>query len=179
MERRGETLCDDVRLDPAARDRPMKKSLVFAVLPYFASPAFAKDVSGNSALSLAALVGQHSPKLTATEKYLLNAYLDGRPKSDYPPGKKIVVKADEVTCRISNVDITGKSCDLKFGARNVSLLGVQAHELYATLIEAGIPSSGAAGSIYEGAKALTCTVNPAEVRQESGGGASCTFADNP
>lgn len=157
----------------------MKRGWVFAIHLMFAAPAFAAEATGNGALSLAALVGQHSPALTAAEKHLLVAYLDGRPKSNYPPGKKIVVRANEATCRISDVDITAKSCDLKFGARAVSLAGRQAQELYATLIEAGVPSSGAAGSIIESAKALACTIDPVAVRQEGGGGANCAFTVNP
>jgi len=126
----------------------------------FAGPAFAAEATGNGALSLAAIVGQHSPALTAAEKHLLVAYLDGRPKPKYPPRKKIVVRANEATCRISDVDITAKSCDLKFGARAVSLAGRRAQELYATLIEVGVPSSGAAGLIIESVKALACTIDP-------------------
>ncbi len=57
-------------------------------------------------------------------------------------------------------------------------MGREAHELYATLIEAGVPSSGAAGSINESVKSLECVIDPAEVRQESGGGAKCTFEVN-
>jgi hypothetical protein len=150
--------------------------LVFAIALTFAGPAFAAEATGNGALSLAALVGQHSPALAQREKRLLSAYLEGRPKSDYPPGKKVVVTADEATCRISDVDITAKSCDLKFGARAVSFGGRQAQD--ATLIEAGVPSSGAAGSIYESVKALACTIDPAAVREEGGGGANCTFIVN-
>jgi hypothetical protein len=160
------------------REDTVKRGVVYAIAVMFVGPAFAADATGNAALSLAALVGQHSPTLTPREKRLLSAYLEGRPKSDYPPGKKVVVRADEATCRISDVDITAKSCDLKFGARAVSFGGRQAQELYATLIEAGVPSSGAAGSIYESVKALACTIDPAAVREEGGGGANCTFIVN-
>lgn len=158
----------------------MKRSLIICAIPIIcAGPAGAADASGNGALSLAALVGQHSPALTAGEKSLLGAYLDGRPKRRYRPGVKVVVRTDEVACRISDVDITAKSCNLKFGSRAVSLMGREAQDLYATLIEVGVPSSGAAGSIYESVKALACTVDPAAVRAEGGGGAKCTFTTNP
>ena len=157
----------------------MRRGLVFAIPVLFAGPTFAADATGSGALSLAALVGQHSPALTAAEKYLLGAYLEGRPKSDFRPGKRVVVRASEAACRISDVDITAKSCDLKFGAHTVSLADRQAQELYATLIEAGVPSSGAARSIYESVKALVCTANSAAVRVENGGSANRTFAVNP
>jgi hypothetical protein len=156
----------------------MKKTILSAVALLLTSPALGADVNGNSALSLAALIGLQSPALTAAEKNLLNAYLDGQPKANYPADKTVAVKAEEVTCRISNVDLTAKSCDLKFGTHPVSLAGRQAHELYATLIEAGVPPSGAAGSIVAGLKTLLCTVDPQEVKQEGGGGARCTFETN-
>jgi hypothetical protein len=153
----------------------VKRDLVFAIPLMFAGPALAADATGNGGLALVALVGEHSPALNAAEKYILSAYLDGRPKSDYPPGKKVVVRVDEATCRISDVDITAKSCDLKFGAGIASLNGRPAQELYATLIEVGVPPSGAAGSILESVKGLTCTIDPEAVRRESGGGANCAF----
>ena len=157
----------------------MARGLAILFLLLVPASAWAAEATGNSALSLAALVGQHAPALTPAEKYLLVAYLDGRPKADFSPGKKIVVKADEVSCRISNVDITAKSCDLKFGARAVSFAGGPAQALYATMLEAGVPPSGAAGSIIASVKTLACTIDPAAVREEGGGGATCTFAANP
>jgi hypothetical protein len=157
------------------------KSGVLLAVPLLAagSAAFAASASGNAALSLAALVDQHSPSATRAERILLNAYLDGRATARFPAGRTIVVTADEVTCRISDVDITQKDCRLTFGPRTVTLAGRHAHELYATLIEAGVPSSGAAGSIYESVKQLTCTIDPAQVRQRAGGGATCNFTANP
>lgn len=144
-----------------------------------AHAAVASDISGASAVSLAARIGERSPDLAAAEKTLIAAYLDGRRDAPFPPGRKLVVKADEATCRISNPDVTGKSCALAFGARRVVFGGREAQALYATLIEAGVPSSGAAGSILESLKALECVIDPAEVRQGSGAGAKCVFAPNP
>jgi hypothetical protein len=139
-------------------------------------PAMAGTVSGNGALSLAALVGEPSPHLTKAEKDLLLKYLNGEAKAKFRKGKHVAVKADSVTCRISNVDITAHSCDLKFGAATVALTGRKAHELYATLIENGVPSDGAAGSIFEAIGALDCKITPAEVADEGGGGAKCDYA---
>src|SRR5271157_4360534 len=104
----------------------MRRIVLFAA-GLFASArgALAADVGGNAAISLAALVGEHSAFLSRAEKTLLDAYLDGRPKAPFPSGKTVVVKADEVTCRISDVDITGKGCRLTFGKRSVSLGGRQ------------------------------------------------------
>ncbi len=66
----------------------MTGGLVFAIPLIFAGPSFAADATGNGALSLAALVGQHSPALTAAEEHLLVAYLDGRPKSALSTGQE-------------------------------------------------------------------------------------------
>ncbi len=158
----------------------MTRTLLAALtLLAFAQAALAAEISGNSAVSLAARIGERSPMLSAAEKTLIAAYLDGRRDTPFPPGRKVVVKADEATCRISNPDVTGKSCALAFGARRVLFGGREAQALYATLVEAGVPSSGAAGSIIESLKTLECVINPAEVRQVSGGGAKCVFAPNP
>src|SRR5271165_5516406 len=100
---------------------------------FFSPSAWAGAMSGNGALSFAALVGQQSPHLTRAEKSLLLKYLNGDAKAKFPKGKLVAVKADSVTCRISDVDITAHSCELNFGARTVSLKGRAAHELYATL----------------------------------------------
>jgi len=137
--------------------------------------ADAGEVSGNAALALAALIAPHSQHITASEKALLAKYLEGQAKATFPAGKKISVDADAVTCRISDVNITEHSCELTFGAKKVSFAGGKAQALYATLVEAGVPSDGAAGSILEGVSRLGCTISPEDVRQESGGGASCTY----
>ena len=85
------------------------------------------------------------------------------------------MRAEAVTCRVSDVDITYHSCELSFGGKKESLTGRKARERYATLVEVGVPSDGAAGSIYEGIANLDCTVDPGAVKQEAGGGAACKF----
>ena len=156
----------------------MKRSIFLAVPLLFVSPAaLAGSASGIGALSLAALVAEHSPTVARAQKRLLRAYLYGHVSAYFPTGATIVVKADEATCRVSDVDITYKDCRLTFGPRTITLAGRQARELYATLIEVGVPSSGAAGSIYESVKQLKCTIDPAKVREKAGGGASCDFTN--
>jgi hypothetical protein len=155
----------------------MKTSLLLALSLSLVGPAaIAGTLNGNGALSLAALVGLESSHLTKAEKNLLLKYLDSEPKAKFPKGKDVLVKADSVSCRISNVDITAHSCELKFGARTVTLGGRKAHELYATLIENGVSSDGAAGSIFEAIGALDCKITPAEVADEGGGGVKCDYA---
>jgi hypothetical protein len=137
------------------------------------------SMAGNSALALAALVGAQSPALNAQQKGALAHMLDGNLSFPYPANQKITVKAGKVVCRASNVDISAHSCQLTFGGATHNLAGRAAHELYATLIEAGVPSDGAAGSAFEGVTLLDCTVDPNEVKQKAGGGADCTFTPGP
>ena len=148
--------------------RPLPAAMLFALLIAF--PACA----GNSELSLAALIGLHSPHLSAPEKEQLEKYLEGDAQASVHMGK-IAVTAEAATCRMSNVDVTHHDCELDFGATKPSFEGRRAHELYATLIENGVPSDGAAGSIYEGIVKLHCVINPVEVKEMAGGGASCSF----
>lgn len=137
--------------------------------------AFAATASGSSALALAALVANHSPWVTARERGALNRLLDGKLNFTYPANRTIAVKADAVVCRAGNVDITAWSCELTFGKKKVTLRGRRAHELYATVAEAGVPPDGAAGSSFEALSRLDCTIDPNVIKQKAGGGASCNF----
>jgi hypothetical protein len=150
-------------------------ALLLAAQSAIAAPM---NTSGTSALALAALVGIHSPTLTFKERIVLTHMLEGRLNFPFP-ANQIAVKADKVTCRASNVDISAHSCELAFGAKTRKLSGRAAHELYATLIESGVPSDGAAGSLFESLTALSCTVDPSAVKQKAGGGANCTFTAGP
>ena len=48
-------------------------------------------------------------------------------------------------------------------------------ELYATIDEVGVSPDRAAGSVFESLSNLNCTIDPNEITQKAGGGASCTF----
>src|SRR5712691_12574284 len=131
-----------------------------------ASAAF---VTGNSALALASLVAEHSPPLIEQERGVMARMFAGYLDFSFPASQKITVRADAVTCRSSNVDITSRSCELTFGPKRVSLKGRQAHELFATIAQVGVPPDGTAGSIYESISHLICTIDPNEVKQQAGG----------
>ena len=122
-------------------------ALAALVLAAPQSPS-AANVDGNGALALAALVAEYSPLLSAKQKDTMHHLLYGV-LTPPPPPEKIVVKADNIVCRASNVDITEHSCALTFGPRAVNLKGRGAHELYATIDEVGVPPDGAAGSVFE------------------------------
>jgi hypothetical protein len=137
--------------------------------------AFAGSASGNDALAFASMVAEQSPLLNLNEKSVMNQLLRPEPNLSYVSDKKIRVEADSVVCRESNVDIISRSCELTFGATKVIVRGRKAHELFATIAEFGVEPDGAAGTIYESVSHVACAIDPAEVKQKDGGGASCNF----
>jgi hypothetical protein len=151
-----------------------KASLVVAMLVASQS-ASAANIASSSALALASLVAAYSPVLSRHEKLVMAHLFAGHSDVAFHAGRKISLKVDAVVCRASNVDITSRSCKLTFGAASVNLTGRMAHELYATIWEAGAPSEGAAGSIFESLSHLVCTIDPRVIAQRGGGGADCTF----
>lgn len=158
----------------------MRPALVLAcALALSAEPAAADgpNSSGAGALALAALVGVHSPTLNSQQKQALADMLDG--ELNFPSNAPFAVAADSVVCRQGDVDISYHDCTLKFGAATPMLNGRVAHELFATLIENGVPSDGAAGSSYESVSHLACTINPVEVKQKGGGGVTCAWSPGP
>ena len=154
--------------------RPL--SLAIALWLAGAPAAIAGSVTGSVALALAGVVATHSPKLSPAEKKAVAAFFDG--KTDVPGTGKIKVAADRIVCRIGNVDITARSCEVTFAGETISFRGREANELYATEAMAGVPSDGAAGSIFEGVSKLACTLDPAAIKDKSGGGAECSYETN-
>jgi len=137
-----------------------------------ATAAPATTVNGAAALALAGVVAPNSPRLPSAEKKAVAAFFNGRADA---PSEKITVTADKIVCRSSNVDITARSCELTFGKTTRTLKGRAANEIDATLAMAGIPSDGAAGSIFESLSKLSCTLDPAGIKDKAGGGADCTY----
>jgi hypothetical protein len=154
-------------------------SLALAALLLAAPTARAANTTGPSALALAGLVAPHQPSLTAAKRNQVAALFAGNEGAPFPAGQHIVVSANSVVCRVSDVNITARSCQLSFPGHNVSLTGPAANALYATLATAGVPSDGAAGSIFEAVHALSCTLTPSEIKQNGGGGADCSFTVGP
>ncbi|MBG0809317.1 hypothetical protein IY145_07995 [Methylosinus sp. H3A] len=135
----------------------------------------AATTDGSGALSLAALASKYSPTVKPAAKAALAKLADGHAKIAFPKGKTIDVVVDAVSCRASNVDITQHACELTFGEKKVQVAGRLAHEIFATLLEVGVPPDGAAGTIYAAVSALDCTVDPDEITQKAGGGAQCKY----
>jgi hypothetical protein len=137
-----------------------------------AASAAPATTSGSVALALAGVVAPYSP-LPAAEKKAVAALFAG--DSNVPTTKKITVTADKILCRASNVAITSRSCELTFGSHTRSVKGREANEIFATEALAGVPSDGAAGTIFEGLTKLSCTLDPKVIKENAGGGADCTF----
>ena len=136
------------------------------------STASAATVSGSTALALAGVVAPLSP-LPAAEKKIVAKLFGGNSQVKY--AKKIVVTADKIVCRASNVDITSRSCELTFKGKTKTVKGREANEIFATEALAGVPSDGAAGTIFESLTKLSCTLDPKVIKENGGGGADCTF----
>jgi len=161
---------------PALKRLALLTALLAAGLSVQSRPAVAADASGHSALALAALVASHSPHVPLREREVMARLFDGDLAVSFPAGATFSVRADAIACQAGDVDITAFACTLTFGAQRVSLKGRKAHELFATLAEAGAPAEGAAGTIHLGLAHLDCTIDPNAIRQKAGGGAACSFA---
>jgi hypothetical protein len=153
----------------------MKVALGFLLSLLSIGTAVAADITPANSLMLSAIVAEKSPLLGRFDKRTVAALAAGILTSGPSRKDAIVVAADDLECRVSNVDITSRSCTIRFGRRTVTLRGRNAHELFATLAEMGVAPSGAAGTVYLGASHVNCSVNPNELREKGGGGANCTF----
>ena len=143
-----------------------------------AASAAPATLTGPTALAVAAVVAQYSPVLNPGERKVIAGLFDGNTRMSYPL-KKISVDADTVMCRISNVAIAERSCEITFKKGKRSLKGHAANEVYATLASAGINAEGAAGSMIESVSKLSCTLDLGEIKQNAGGGASCSWQTGP
>lgn len=154
----------------------MKRIAFFVLCVLMASEsAAAATASGSSALALAALVAADTRLLPRQDRSLMARMFAGYLNFRFPANRKITIKVDSIVCRASNIDITQRSCELTFGPKKVTLTGRKAHELFATIALVGVPPDGAAGTIRESLSHLVCTIDPNEVKQKAGGGATCNF----
>jgi len=153
----------------------MIRAALLAGLALLSVAAKADTIEGPSALAVAGVVAASDPALSPPGRRAVGQIFDGG-RSEASP---VTVTADAIVCRVSNVAIETRSCELDFGKRKVTLKGRAANELYATLAAAGAPSDGAAGSIFEAVKSLACTVNPAAIDKQDGSGAHCDYTRGP
>jgi hypothetical protein len=148
---------------------------LFGALAPSAASAAPLSAGGPTALAVAAVLAPYSPLLSAYEKRFIAGLFDGNAKAGFPGKKKLTVTAETVTCRVSNVAIAERSCELTFKKGKRSLKGREANEVFATLASAGVIAEGAAGSMIESVTKLSCTLDPAVIKDNSGGGADCSM----
>jgi len=164
----------------------MKNSIprVAAIVPLLAAlgssvaAAAPATASGPTALAVAAVLAQYSPVLNPGERKVIAGLFDGNTRMSYPL-KKLSVDADAVMCRISNVAISERSCEITFQKGKRTLKGRAANEVYATLASAGVVAEGAAGSMIQNVSKLSCTLDLGAIKQNAGGGADCSWQSGP
>ncbi len=139
-----------------------------------AGGANAATMSGNAALSFAALVGHYSPALTIGQKHILLHFLAGQ-TSFVSSNATITFHVDEVHCQLGDVDLTRHSCKITYGSANTTLNGEEGAAILANMAQAGVMGDGAAGTIHFDAKNITCTLKVGEIKSPDGGGVSCSY----
>ena len=102
----------------------------FGLTPAAAAPV---SVTGSTALAVAAVIAPYSPLLSAHEKRAIAGLFDGNARA----GNKLTVTAESIICRVSNVDITARSCEMTFDKGTRTLKGREANEVNATLSRGG------------------------------------------
>ncbi|HEY0185223.1 MAG TPA: hypothetical protein VGC09_20680 [Rhodopila sp.] len=153
----------------------MQRFVVTLLLLLSGAKVAAADSGPGASLMLAAILAPHSPLLNATEKATIARIAAGDLESPADTMSRITLTATDLECRTSHVDITSRSCEIRFGDQSVMLTGRDANELFATLLETGVTPSGAAGSIFAGLSQLSCVLDLASLREKAGGGAECSF----
>lgn len=158
----------------------MTRAIFFLSLPLLlaSQSVWAANTIGNhSAVALAGVVAPFSP-LSPGKKAVMALLFNGL-KPTFP---QITITAQSITCSAGDVSINTFNCALTFvngsGTINVNVTGRKAHEIFATLIEAGVPANGTAGKIFEALLQLSCTIDPNMIKQNTGAGASCSFTPN-
>jgi hypothetical protein len=124
---------------------------------------------------LAAIVAQHSPLLSSAEKQDVAHLVEGDPDSVSRDRTTIAVSASDIACKVSVVDLTSRTCEIRFGRDQVTLRGQAANELFATMLEAGVPPDPGAGQVWVHLSNLNCVLTLPDLRAKGGAGATCSF----
>ena len=150
----------------------LKPALITLALLGLPAAAYADTSSGSPGMALAALIAQHSPTVSAANKWRLMQYLGNHNAGPGAPAL-ITVTAKGLQCLSGNVAENFHNCDLTYGGSHVSINGRAANELYATAVENGVQPDGAAGKMEFVLKDLTCTVKPHDIG--TGGAVACNW----
>ena len=150
----------------------LKPALVTLALLSITTAAHADTSGGSPGMAFAALVAQHSPTVSAANKWRLLQYLGNHSAGPGAPAL-ITVNAKGLQCLSGNVAENFHSCDLNYGSSHLTITGRAANELYATAVENGVQPDGALGKMEFVLKDLTCTVKPHDIG--TGGAVSCSW----
>ena len=142
--------------------------ILTATILSFASMAQASSLHANDALVLAAAMADVLDPNGAGK--LINGAFENMCTGKNDQGV-VVVKADKISCQLSNVGIGMMNCDID--GRQVK--GRGAYEIYSALGAAGDLGDGGMGSSYMVAKNTACTIDLAAIAECAGGGAVCVM----
>jgi hypothetical protein len=148
---------------------------VLASALLLAGAAQAGTMSGGSALTFAALVGQYSPTLTLAQKHILLRFLGGQ-TSFLSSNATFSFHVDEVHCQHGDIDLTKHSCKITYGAHVTALNGEEGANILANMDMAGVMGDGAAGTFHYDIKNVVCTIKVGEIKSPDGGGVSCSYS---
>jgi len=148
--------------------KPIIPALALTILQNTASAA-PGTATEPTALALASVIAQHSPTVRTFDKRVIARLFRGNTS----PNTKICVDADCAVCRVTDVDITSRSCDLSFGSLKTHADRARSQRTCWRSLE------GAARSRTESVPKLRCTIDPNEIMRKAGGGATYTFDVSP
>ena len=153
----------------------MKWIALFAfVLAANAAAAAEMTVDGSGALVLAALVGNQSKTISPTDKAALARLLAGS-LTKFPAEQTIMVTADKIDCKASNVDILEHSCTLTFGTMPRTIAGPRSPRALRDPDRGRRPPRRRRWLQHETLTGLMCTIDPNAIKQRDGSPADCRF----
>lgn len=149
-------------------------ALTHAVAAAADEPRKPLTLSAGSAVALAAQLADLVP-VPAEAKRAARAAL-AKPCKAGGTGT-VTIEAKAIACHESHVATGSFICDVTAMNDQVrSVRGRVAHELKATLAEAGVRPEGAAGQEISSVGAVSCTLDLKLLGECAGGGAGCTLA---
>ena len=154
------------------------KALLFASLLLMSASAHADEprklhLRGGRAVALAAQLADLVPLPAATKRA---AKLALAKPCKAGGSDTLTIAAQKIVCHESHVATGSFSCEVTPAAGPArTITGRAAHELKATLAEAGVRPEGAAGREIAAAEDVTCTLDMKALAECGGGGATCSM----
>ncbi len=144
------------------------KILSIFLLSSAAAHAHSPSLNSTPALVLAAAIADVFDPNGAGKT--LNAAFDNACAGN-SKDETIVVKADAIDCRVSNVGVGMMTCSID----GSEIKGRAAYEMFLILDQAGSLGDAGAGSSYMTARDVVCTVDMKAIGECAGSGANCTM----